>query len=120
MDYDSAFETLMTVGAKYGVRPDVPIESEDFFRELISRYSGLESGFSSWLDQELASQFRCVLKRPEWLQSPEWPIFQGRPMMFVGQIDYPIGSNQVFNHDASYYVFLDYETGTTKTVVQAV
>src|SRR3954453_20298791 len=110
MDYDNVFETLMKLGNRHGVRPDVPLESEDFFRDLVSSYAGLNANFSSWLDREISTQFRYILKPPEWLQGPEWPVFQGRPMLFVGQIDLPLGSNDQFHHDASYYVFLDHET----------
>jgi hypothetical protein len=119
MDYDGVIETLMAVGAKYGFRPDVPFESEDYFRELVSTYTGPEERFSNWLEEQVSKSFRSLMKPPEWLQSPEWPIFQGRPMLYVGQIDLPRGSNPILNHDASYYVFLDYETGSTQVVVQA-
>lgn len=120
MEYDVAFDVIQSVGAKYGIRPDVPIESEGFFRELVAKYSEPDADFPFWLDKELPGLFRCVLERPEWLQTPEWPIFQGRPMIFIGQIHYPFGSNQIFSNDSSYYVFLDFDTGTAKTVVQVV
>jgi hypothetical protein len=40
-------------------------------------------------------------------------------MLFVGQIDLRRGCNSFLNHDASYYVFLDWNTGATQVIVQA-
>jgi hypothetical protein len=122
MNYDDekVYEMLLDVCLKHGCRPDVPIEAEDFFRELVATYSGSEEGFAHWLEEQVVRQFRSIRNRPEWLQSPEWPVFQGKPMLFVGQIDLPEGSTAILNHNASFYVFWDYGgTGSTKVIVQA-
>jgi hypothetical protein len=119
VDYDDVFEVLLEVCPTHGCLPDVPIESEAFFRELVSRYSGPAEAFRNWLEEQLTLFFRFMVKPPNWIQDPEWPLFQGRPMIFIGQIDLPLGSTSILNHTASYYVFMDYETGCTQVVSQA-
>jgi uncharacterized protein YwqG len=41
----------------------------------------------SWLKEKIKTDFRYLKKQPKWLQSPEWPIGNGKPMVFLGQID---------------------------------
>ncbi|MHC5542822.1 hypothetical protein ACYOEI_31745 [Singulisphaera rosea] len=119
MDYDDAYETLIAVGRKYGFRPDIPLEAEDFFRDLVSLYSGSIGGLAAWLEDQVIEFYRSLVNPPKWLQDPEWPFFGGKPMQFVGQVDLPEGSTLLLRHNASYYVFLDYNTGSTKVIVQA-
>jgi hypothetical protein len=113
MNYEDVYETLIAVGRKYGFRPDVPLEAEDFFRELVSTYSGPDDQFVVWLEEQAVKYYCSLVKPPRWLQEPEWPLFQGQPMQFVGQVDLPEGSTPLLRHNASYLVFLDYDSGAT-------
>jgi hypothetical protein len=119
MNYDDVYDNLIAVGRKYGFRPDVPLEAEDFFRDLVLSYAGPERGFLAWLDEQAVKHYRSLVRPPQWLQDPEWPIFQGKPMLFVGQVDLPEGSTALLRHSAAFYVFWDYDTGNSKVVVQA-
>ena len=119
MDYESAFRPLLVAGRKYGIRPDVPAESDAYFRDLISKYRGRDEDLIAWLEDHISSVFRSFGERPVWVQDPEWPVFKGRPMTFVGQIERTIRSTPLLNHDACFYVFWDTETGATKVVIQA-
>ncbi|WP_435004987.1 hypothetical protein [Xanthomonas arboricola] len=59
------------------------------------------------LKDKIAQDFRFLKSAPKWLQGPDWPIVEGRPLVFVGQID--IGS---LRHDtAQLYIFYDDHTG---------
>ncbi len=119
MNYDDVYADMFAVGRKHHFRPDVPIEGEDFFRKLVSSYTGPTESFVTWLEEQAVKYYRFMVKPPDWLQGPEWPIFQGKPMLFVGQADLPRGSNSFLKHDASFYVFWDYDTGSTRVVIQA-
>jgi hypothetical protein len=119
MTYDEIYEDLITIGQKHGFRPDVPIETEDFFRDLVASYRGPNDHLLSWLDEEAVKNYRFLVHLPRWLQEPEWPLIGGRPMTFVGQIELPKGSAPALNHSAAFYVFWDSGTGATKVVVQA-
>ena len=46
----------------------------------------------------LETSFGCVHGPPKWLQAPQWPMVDGKPCTFLGQIDY-------FHSDAQVYVF---------------
>jgi hypothetical protein len=119
MMYEDVYKELLAIGRKHEFRPDVPLEAEDFFRDLVSRYNGPGEMLSTWLEEQAIKYYRSLVKPPEWLQDPEWPVFQGKPMLFVGQVDLPEGSTPLLNHSASFFIFWDYESGVTKVVVQA-
>src|SRR5262245_3419548 len=80
---------LLTGCSKYGIDPSVPIESEDYFRNLLSQYSGENdrAQFIAWLEKHITNNFVTLARRPEWIQNPEWPFSNGLPMIYVGQID---------------------------------
>jgi hypothetical protein len=119
VNYESCYRNLIAVGRKYGFRPDVPLDAEDFFRKLVASYTGNDDDFMPWLDEQAKRYYASLLLSPRWIQDPEWPLFQGEPMLFVGQVDIPFGASSLLNHEASFYVFWDRTTGATKVVVQA-
>lgn len=119
MDYDDVYELLVRMGLKYDFRPDIPLEAESLMRDLVASYNGPEQDFSLWLETEVKSRYRSIGRRPEWIQDPDWPLAEARPMVFVGQIDVPSGATQHLKHDASFYVFWDPLTGRTAVVVQS-
>lgn len=67
------------------------------------------------LKNALLARFRCLKSPPRWLQSPEWPFAEGRPMVFVGQLD----MGPLAHDDAQVYVFADEATGEIRTIVQS-
>jgi hypothetical protein len=95
----------------------VPIESEEFFATLVSRFAGSKSDFLRYVKENLPSWFRFVSQPPRWLQEAEWQFSRGVPMVFVGQVDVSAGA-QWFHDDASFFVFWDPETGETKVTIQ--
>jgi hypothetical protein len=65
----------------------------------------------AWLESSIPQHFLALRKRPEWLQNPEWPFADGKPMIFVGQIDLPkADAPNVFHDDTSLYVFVGAKT----------
>ncbi len=121
-DFGDGLGDLLKVGKKYGFSFDMPLEMEGYFRRLVAQYDGSPKGFKAWLDGEAEKRFLVFKTRPKWLQNPEWPLGKSGPMVFVGQLNLPRGevyAGVMQNHDASYYVFVDRETGQTVTIVQA-
>lgn len=70
----------------------------------------------AWLKNRFSEDFKSLKSPPKWLQAPQWPCNEGRPPVFVGQLDI---SN--ISHDlAQLYVFYDGEHATFNTIVQSV
>ncbi|MDE5721748.1 MAG: hypothetical protein K2I30_03280 [Clostridia bacterium] len=46
--------------------------------------------------KKLKELFVCDNKPPEWIQDPEWPLRNGKPMVFKGQYDIKDGCRYVF------------------------
>ncbi|KAB7769765.1 hypothetical protein [Xanthomonas maliensis] len=60
----------------------------------------------SRLKARIKDDFRYLKRPPNWLQSPDWPIEEGKPLIFVGQID-----TTGLHHDSSHaYVFFNPDT----------
>lgn len=119
MNYDDSLDLLFRVCRRHACRPDVPLESEEYFRALTERYAGAAEAFEEWLDQQLRDSFRSLTKAPEWLQGPEWPLYNGQPMTFVGQLDVRRAPASVLSYDATFFVFWDTASGETRVVIQA-
>lgn len=111
-DDEDTYNLILSVCRPFGVDPSVPIESEAFFRKLLTHYSGNsdDASISGWLRQEIEKHFIALGARPRWIQSPEWPFANGEPMIFVGQIDLSVQEGKpaagFFHDDTSLYVFV--------------
>jgi hypothetical protein len=114
MTFEEAIPELFDVIPRYGARPDIPIAAETFFTELVLRFDD-RATLRRHLEEHAAEWFRCLQRRPEWIQDPEWPWAGGRPMVFVGSIDAPPGT---FHDDARFYVFWSPEIGTRECIIQ--
>lgn len=114
MTFEDAYEILLEIGLQYKFDPSIPMETEVFLRELISSYSGPPETFPQWMDSQASQYYRCINKQPEWIQNPEWPISQGRPMVFVGQLDVHLNDGA----EISFYVFWDPRNGESSLISQ--
>lgn len=68
----------------------------------------------NWLRQRLQERFRCSGKPPRWLQSPQWPVGEHGPLVFLGQV----AVTGYFHDEAAVYVFHDPVSGECRTVLQ--
>jgi hypothetical protein len=103
------FELLGAVQPKW---LDIP---EDYFAALLDEGRGLKgSELKVWLKAEILRRFKVVSKPPKWLQSPAWPLQQGEPLTFVGQLS--VG--EILHDTAAVYVFLNPSTREVCTVLQ--
>jgi len=64
---------------------------------------------------QVKKDFICLKKPPKWIQDYNWPFRNGKPLVFVGQLDLDI---EIFHDKGAVYVFLDSETGDIETVKQ--
>jgi hypothetical protein len=69
-------------------------EARGYLSSLWSRYQeqGMPANRRAWLEEELERWFPCFASRPTWAgkrKTPQWPWLDGRPMMFVTQVETP-------------------------------
>lgn len=117
-DNPDVFGVLLDVCFRHKIDPQASIEAEDFYRNLLSSYEGEPDldKFAEWLDNKIRSLYHSFGKKPEWIQSENWPIDFSKPMIFVGQIT--VSRTGFFHDTTSFYVFWGSETGNTKVIVQ--
>lgn len=106
--------TVLNVCSDLGdldIDPKMSKESLEYFDRLLNEYGRLPAnqGFTKWLKNRLIKDFIALDYYPRWIQNPEWPIYEGTPMIFIGQLD--IKNNErtrhYFHDDTSIYVFID-------------
>lgn len=68
------------------------------------------------IKERLKEYFKCVDKPPKWIQSPDWPIREGKPLVFVGQLS--IDAPELFHDKGAAYLFYDPAKGEFETVAQ--
>lgn len=108
--YEELFNLLLKVQPKWLALPF------DYLSALLERAPSQQpKALQAWLKETIASEFRCLKSAPKWLQAPAWPIENGKPLVFVGQLDV-----SALSHDSSQaYVFFDETTGTFQTLKQS-
>jgi hypothetical protein len=68
------------------------------------------------IKERLKEYFRYIDKPPRWIQGPDWPIRNGTPLIFIGQV--PIDASDLFHDKGAAYVFFDVVGGGFETVAQ--
>jgi hypothetical protein len=68
------------------------------------------------IKERLKEYFKYVDKPPKWIQSPDWPIRDGKPLVFVGQLS--IDAPELFHDKGAAYLFFDPANGAFETVAQ--
>lgn len=100
---------LLGLGLRYGFDPLSSVEMESYFLNLLARAPLEEIEL-----RIIPDDFRSLSAPPIWLQNPDWPLYEGRPMTFAGQVNFPIGSG--FSGNPTAYVFADSPTGVVCTI----
>ena len=114
MTFDEMTDDLFELTGPLAARPDVPLEAEEHFSRVVAAFEDRES-CRRHLAEIVPRMFRCLSSRPDWIQGPDWPWFDGRPMVFAGSVEVPPGT---FHDDGRFYVFWSPETGVTNCVIQ--
>jgi len=98
------------------IEPSWARVTDRYFAKLRAR-SGSRKGvdLESWFTAEMRVRFRCLARRPRWLQAPDWVYDEsGEPLSFVGQLDVT-----ALHHDTTFvYVFVD-RCGAFSTIIQS-
>ncbi|HAV1239789.1 TPA: hypothetical protein JGU28_004580 [Salmonella enterica] len=89
---------------------------DEYLKFLMSKHKDKSSKeLERALKKDIASNFRCLNKKPKWLQSPQWPIEGNTPLFFLGQFDI-----SEMRHDTSFvYVFFNREKNTYTEIEQS-
>ena len=98
------------------IQPNWLSLNESYFQLIMEKYKN-EKGknLEKALKLQIKNDFKFLKNRPKWLQSPEWPIINNKPLFFIGQIDIT-----EIRHDTSYlYIFWDVHTQKYTTLDQS-
>ena len=98
------------------IQPNWLSLNESYFQLIMEKYKN-EKGknLEKALKLKIKKYFKFLKNRPKWLQSPEWPIINNKPLFFIGQIDIT-----EIRHDTSYlYIFWDVHTQKYTTLDQS-
>lgn len=91
------------------------IEDEDFLNAIIASAPGglTKSEKKKWLKEKIKSLFKYDKRPPRWIQGPEWPITNGKPLVFKGQTKEIPGEIEEI-----WYTFYDPETKEETVISQ--
>ena len=117
MTFDEVYPELLAVVSEASARPDVPLESEIFFSNVIENFAGSKKDFLAYVKSHLYEWFRYISIPPAWIQDADWPFSQGKPRVFLGQTEVS-ASLGWFHDDAIFYHFWDPQIGATQSVIQ--
>lgn len=128
VEYDNleVLRLLTKVCRKYKASSDYPIEAKEFHSSLLKEYDGEYDmkQLKTWLEERLAKYYIALKKRPRWIQSPDWPFYEGKPMTFIGQVDIVVRKDDIteryFHDDISFYLFIGPDTSIYEVVVQQI
>lgn len=89
----------------------------DFILPLIPNDASLsKTKRKQILKQRLKEAFPCAAKPPRWIQSPDWPIVDGQPLVFIGQV--AIDATELFHDTGMAYVFYSPADKSFETIAQ--
>ncbi|MCL2522492.1 MAG: hypothetical protein FWE36_06500 [Erysipelotrichales bacterium] len=92
----------------------VSIEDEDFLNQIIESAPNdlSKTNQKKWIKDKIKSLFLFDKKPPRWIQDPEWPIVDGKPLVFIKQ------TKETLNDERVFYTFYNPESGEETIVVQ--
>ena len=99
---------------KLSIQPNYVNLNEEFLNNVIaSAPSELTLiGKKKWLKEKIKSIFQYDSKPPKWIQDSEWPIVDGKTLVFKSQ------TKENINDERVYYTFYSPETKEEKVIIQ--
>lgn len=93
---------------------DLDFNNEEFLINLVNNAPKelSESQKIKWCQDKLKDLFKYDSRPPRWIQSPEWPIINGKPLVFKGQ------SKERKESELVKFFFYNPETGEETVVEQ--
>jgi len=111
---EKKYETLFNLTLK--VQPKWLSLPSDYLSKLVEERKNLSSKeLQAWLKEKIKFDFRYLKVPPKWLQSPVWPMVDGKPMVFLGQLDI----SELSHDNAQAYLFFDEGKQSFHTITQA-
>ncbi|NJJ58148.1 MULTISPECIES: hypothetical protein [unclassified Pseudomonas] len=108
--YENLFNLTLKVQPKWLSLPS------DYLSKLVEERKNLSSKeLQAWLKEKIKFDFRYLKVPPKWLQSPVWPMVDGKPMVFLGQLDI----SELSHDNAQAYLFFDEGKQSFHTITQA-
>ena len=100
------------------VQPDyLDIPTDYFLAHILPNEDGLsETQKIQIAQQKIKTLFRYSERAPQWIQSPQWPIHNQVPSVFLGQIK--IEAVDYFHDNGAAYLFFNPATGDFETITQ--
>jgi len=105
---------LMIQLSEFGVDPLIPRESKDFFLKAIEGFDGSKEDCINYIVKKVPEWFTGVKGLPDWIQNPEWQFSEGKPMLYVGQLEASMPGHQ----DSVFFLFWNPDNGEFKVVHQ--
>jgi len=92
----------------------ISIEDEDYLNTIISTAPTdlSQTQQKKWLKERIKELFRYDKSPPRWIQDPEWPIINGKPLVFKGQTKDDPSDERVW------YIFYDPDTLEETRIMQ--
>lgn len=87
-----------------------------YFEEIGATFDGNnKKDVKLMIKEKVSSDFKFIKSAPKWIQDQFWPLSEGKPMVFIGELD--MGT---LMHDTSrVFVFYDQSSNTFKNIVQS-
>ena len=113
MTLDELFDDVLEIVSHLGAA--ITHQLEPFLSAQVESIQGSRADVLTAVAELAPTWFRSVENPPEWIQEAEWPVEDGIPMVFLGQV--PISrSAGLFHDDAAVFVFIGPNTGVTSLV----
>ena len=74
-----------------------------YLSDVLKDKVGTDKELVSYLKETLKQNFKFLKKPPQWVQSPAWPIHDGVPLLFVGQLDV----SALYHDHTQLFIFFD-------------
>ena len=113
--FNSTEEYQKKLDYLYQIQPNyIEIDDEDFLNKIIEKApKELKKGEKKkWIKNYIKEMFKYDVKPPRWIQFPEWPIINGKPLVFKSQ------TKERKDDERVYYTFYDPDTLEEKVIIQ--
>jgi hypothetical protein len=114
MTLDEIYDEVLEIVCERGA--EICGDIELFLTKEIEAIPGTKEEVISAVSAKASEWFRSAGDRPEWIQFADWPVRDGKPMVFLGQVAVPPSAG-LFHDDAAAFVFIAPD-GVTTTIIQ--
>lgn len=73
---------------EFGGSLDANQDALDLWNALKEEFLASSETAEDFLTRKLPEVFKCVGPLPKWVSEPAWPFHEGKPMVFVGQLQH--------------------------------